>query len=82
MRIRRKPWLHLFLLALLGWVAYSWLTGPSGIINQIQLHRQNKELAEAIDSLKAVKMSLDKERVRLRTDTLYLEKISRLISPA
>ena len=65
------------LLVLFGWVIYSWLTGDSGIINQIRLRHDNKNLVEEIDSLNQMIVTLDRERARLRSDTSYLETVIR-----
>ncbi|MFC1584952.1 septum formation initiator family protein [Fibrobacterota bacterium] len=72
----KKKWKFLlFLLPL--WLAYSWLNGDSSITNQIQLYRANQTLLREIDSLTLVESLLDKERAKLRSDTVYLEKVIR-----
>ena len=67
----------LIILAVVAFIAYKWMTGPSGIVNQINLYKSNKELMAQIDELNVSKESLDEERERLRHDTLYLEKVVR-----
>ena len=59
------------------WIVYSWLSGDSSIIKQIQIYRDNEKLLLKIDSLTRIKTELDKERARLRSDTAYLEKVIR-----
>jgi len=73
----KKKWLLNFLALIPLWIAYSWLSGPSGLINQFKVYNNNQKSESIIDSLAQVKLNLDKERALLRSDTLYLEKVIR-----
>ncbi len=74
---KKKKWLRWIFTLFLIWVGYSWLSGNSGIINQVRLYKENKLLHFRLDSLLEVKKSLDIQRARLRSDTVLLEKIMR-----
>ncbi len=65
------------LLVIPAWMGYSWLSGNSGLVHQLQIFSENKKLESRIDSLEQLKADLDRERARLRSDTAYLEKVVR-----
>jgi len=77
MLMLKKKWYFKILALIPLWVIYSWLSGPSGLLNQFNVYQNNLVSEKIIDSLAQVKIYLDKERARLRSDTLYLEKIIR-----
>ncbi|MBF0431912.1 MAG: septum formation initiator family protein [Fibrobacteria bacterium] len=74
---KKKKWLRWVFVLFLVWVGYSWLSGNSGIINQVRLYQENKELQSKLDSLETVKKEIDVQRARLRSDKFYLEKVIR-----
>jgi cell division protein FtsB len=73
----KKKSIRVILFGVLVWVVYSWLSGESGLINQVRLHQRNSSMLASIDSLRNEKRKLDIQRARLRSDTAYLEKIIR-----
>ena len=72
-----KKWYFKILALIFLWVVYSWVSGPSGLVNQYKVYQNNKKTTKLINSLALVKIDLDEERANLRSDTLYLEKIIR-----
>ena len=73
----KNKWLLGALTIIPLWVIYTWLSGPSGLLNQYTIRNQNSKLEIKVDSLATEKVDLDKERAKLRNDTLFLEKIIR-----
>lgn len=70
-------WGRYVLLALFGYLVYHWSVGPSGIINQRKLFKENSILENQIDSLHRIKTSLELQKKRLETDSSYLIQVIR-----
>jgi cell division protein FtsB len=51
--------------------------GPSGLINQYRVSKQNQDLIHSIDSLTEVLKHKDEEILRLQSDTAFLEILAR-----
>lgn len=75
---KKFKWGRYLILAVAGWVCYSWLSGSSGVLNQMSMHQKNKALMFSIDSLKKEKINLDEVRSQLENDMVYLEKVVRM----
>jgi cell division protein FtsB len=74
---KKVKWLRYVLLGLAGLAVYHIMTGPSGAVNLLQLKRENAEKRHELDSLRARKVALEVEKVRLEKDSAYLERVAR-----
>lgn len=75
--VNKKNWVKLVVFAgLVLWII-PWLGGTSGVFNLARIYYTNKALSQKIDSLTNLKVSLDKERSRLTSDTAYIERVIR-----
>jgi cell division protein FtsB len=74
---RKVKWIRYLLLAVIGFGLYHILSGPSGAINILRLRRDNEEQRRELDSLEARRRDLETEKLRLRGDSAYLEKVAR-----
>ena len=71
-----RPLRWVFFLAM-GFTTYQLFSKPSGVWQMWQLYQKNLELENKIDSLKTTKITLEKERHLLKTDSGYMEKTAR-----
>jgi cell division protein FtsB len=74
---KKVKWIRYVLLAVVGLGLYHILSGPSGALNLLRLHRENERHKAELDSLEARKRELEIEKVRLQNDSAYLEKVAR-----
>jgi cell division protein FtsB len=74
---KRRPWIRWALIAIALFVLYQVLAGPRGLLKLAELRSQRSGIAQQVDSLEARKAELLREKQRLMTDTLYLEKLAR-----
>lgn len=74
---RKVKWLRYVLLAVVGLGLYHILSGPSGAINILRLHRENEAQRRELDSLETRKRELETEKLRLQGDSAYLAKVAR-----
>ena len=58
-------------------LALFFLSGPRGTIRYLKAWRQKETLQKEIEQLKTKKARLDSQRVRLKNDPEYIEKIAR-----
>lgn len=73
----RKIWTRAGLGAFAALALYQLFSGPGGLFNLIRLHSAKQERAYALDSLETVKLSLEREKRLLRSDTAYIGKTAR-----
>ena len=73
----KLKWIRYVLLAVAGLALYHILSGPSGAINIMKLRQANVEKRLELDSLRARKLALEVEKVRLEKDSAYLEQVAR-----
>ena len=74
---KKLKWIRYVLLAVVGLGLYHILSGPSGAINILRLHRENLRQRQELDSLQTRKQELETEKLRLQGDSAYLEKVAR-----
>ena len=74
---KKLKWIRYVLLAVIGLGLYHILSGPSGAVNILRLHRENADARRELDSLEARKRDLEIEKLRLQGDSAYLEKVAR-----
>src|SRR6185369_14849240 len=74
---KKLRWIRYVLLAVVGLGLYHILSGPSGAINILRLHRENTAQRRALDSLAMRKAELENEKLHLQNDSAYLDKVAR-----
>lgn len=74
---KRTKWLRYVLLGVAAVGLYHILSGPSGVLNLVELREANAALAAELDSLELRKQDLIVQKRRLEKDSAYLERIAR-----
>ena len=75
--MNRKQILPLAILVITLFILYRVFLGSNGMINQYFIARNNQQLQVAIDSLNNKLILKQREIIRLKQDTSYLEFIAR-----
>lgn len=74
---KRVKWLRYVFSGIAVFGLYHILSGPSGVLNLVQLRESNAALAAELDSLESRKRDLIVDKRRLEKDSAYLERIAR-----
>lgn len=74
---KKIKWIRYVLLGVVGLGLYHILSGPSGAVNLLRLHRENLRQQRELDSLEARRQELETEKRRLQNDSAYIEKVAR-----
>jgi cell division protein FtsB len=75
--VGRKFWLRIGLASFGALALYQLFSGPGGLFNLLRLHEAKKDKALILDSLETERVSLEREKGLLKTDTAFIEKTAR-----
>ncbi len=76
-RAKGFAWLKWLLVVLGIGLAYDVLTGPSGLLHLRSLAKENADKQQELDSLVQFRHTLERQKVRLLTDSSYMEAMAR-----